>query len=65
MNTNKISLNRISINDTDKQRSIELRNRVRNRLNDSKKDNYNYSQLTLNKKLTLNSIKKAMQKFTI
>ena len=65
MNTNKINLNRISINDTDKQRSIELRNRVRNRLNDSKKDNFNYSQLTLNKKLTLNSIKKAMQNYYI
>ena len=64
MNTNKMNLNRISINDTDKQRSLDLKNRVRNRLNDPKKDN-NHSQLTLNKKLSLYSIKKAMQNYYI
>ena len=64
MNTNKMNLNRISINETDKQRSLDLKNRVRNRLNDPKKDN-NHSQLTLNKKLSLYSIKKAMQNYYI
>ena len=66
INTNKMNSNRISINDTDKLRSLDFKNRVlRNRLNDQKKDNYNHSQLTLNKKLTLNSIKKAMQNYYI
>ena len=66
--TSKIGLNKISINDSDKKRSIALRKKIKNKSNDSntfinsRKDSNNKTQI-LNKKLTLTSIKKAMQNY--
>ena len=68
INTSKFGLNKISINDSDKKRSIALRKKIKNKSNDSntfinsRKDNNNKTQI-LNKKLTLTSIKKAMQNY--
>ena len=67
LNTTKMNLNKISINDSDKKRSIEIKKKIKNKLNDSnnfnnsKKEN-NLTQI-LNKKLTLTSIKKAMHNY--
>ena len=68
-NTSKNNLSRISINESDKKRSIEIRNRIKNRMLDdnvysNKKENNN-SQISLHKKLTLTSIKKAMEDYYI
>ena len=67
INTYKMGLKKISINDSDKKRSIEIRKKIKNKSKDSNivissiKD-INNTQI-LNKKLTLTSIKKAMHNY--
>jgi hypothetical protein len=61
--------NKVPIIDNDKRSSIDIRNKMKGKLVESnisytqKKENMANSQITLNKKLTLTSIKKAMQNY--
>jgi hypothetical protein len=63
------NLNKVPIIDNDKRSSIDIRNKMKGKLVESnisytqKKENMANSQITLNKKLTLTSIKKAMQNY--
>jgi len=67
-NTSKNNLSLISI-ESDKKRSIAIRNRIKNRMLDenvlSNKKESNNSQISKHKKLTLTSIKKAMEDYYI
>jgi len=71
MNTSKNNFNRVSINDSDKRRNTDVRNKLKDKdktnfsvYNSYKKENKNNNSLvSLNKKLNLTNIKKAMQDY--
>ena len=66
-NTTKNIINRISINEFERKHNFDMKPKIKCKINDSnilsshKKEKFNYSQIYLNKKLTLNGIKKVMK----
>ena len=63
INTSKTNFNKISINDTDKKNYIDTRHHMMDKTNLSNYLKNNRRVNTVNKKLTLTSIKKAMQNY--
>ena len=59
------NLNKVSINDTDKKSNYELRTKIKKKMIDLKKKEIGLSTTTLNKKVTLTNIKKAMEDYYI